>query len=711
MDINPTQNRDNVPNAEPTPIIPELQLPTRKAQSGHRFNEAYIGPYRVTRPLGQGAFGVVYLAYQPFLDRQVALKILHSELGADSQFERQFMHEARAIAKLRHPNIVTVYEFGTIPIPKTLLPYLVMEYLPGETLYAKLRRGPLGILEAVEITEQLAEGLDYAHAHGVIHHDLKPANIMFFEQQQPVIVDFGLARLVEMTGNRDLSKDTRHSGTAAGTPAYMSPEQALGQFAGPASDQYALALITYEMLTGQQVYTGGMTAALSPGGLEIDIPSLSTAAPHLPAAGDAVLRRALRREPESRYPTASAFAEALLPNRVASRIITVADPAQAAQLQSAQQSLLGFMWGLVLLTSLSILFSLALLGRGFVQSDPPFMWDGIIASSFIHDGFRDVIGLWPDGPAQKAGVQIGDMLKTDIDYDRLRQDGDYTINGLPRSAYPVNWPPQEGDRIERTVLRNGQPVKISYQIKRSPYLLIVVGVQLLPAVLALGSAIWVLRRWGAEPSARLAATVLLAGCFAVTAAGVTNVLTNLDIVALSIFLPLLLHMVLVFPQPHGRLVGKRNRLWLLYLPLPIGFIEFVLGTEIFGRFNVAIYASYSIVLIGAIMLKWVGQDLKRYRPLRLLIGSLLLASSAALLGEAIMAFDDYETVQRLWNGNGLILQVTCFSVIAMGTTLAVLLGTIGFHRVQLLLGRSSWVAPESAGKSPVLANWDNHSDP
>src|SRR5579859_7038525 len=131
-----------------------------------------IGPYRLTRLLGEGAFGRVYEAYQPFLDRKVAIKVLRTDVTTQGPVEQQFMREARTIARLRHPKIVAVYEFGSITDSGRLLTYMVMEYLPGDTLRARMQGNPLPWAEVVAIVEQLAEGLDYAHAQGVVHRDL-----------------------------------------------------------------------------------------------------------------------------------------------------------------------------------------------------------------------------------------------------------------------------------------------------------------------------------------------------------------------------------------------------------------------------------------------------------------------------------------------------------------------------------------------------------
>jgi serine/threonine protein kinase len=151
----------------------------------------YIGAYRVERELGEGGFGIVYQAYQSFLDRKVAIKTLHTDLTANPQIEQQFMHEARTIARLRHPGIVSVYEFGTLPTQPNPQTYMVMEYLPGETLEQRLKRKRLSILETAATIEALGQALDYAHSHNIIHRDLKPSNIIFSENDEPVIVDFG----------------------------------------------------------------------------------------------------------------------------------------------------------------------------------------------------------------------------------------------------------------------------------------------------------------------------------------------------------------------------------------------------------------------------------------------------------------------------------------------------------------------------------------
>src|SRR5882724_4834113 len=208
--------------------------------AGTSQQPSYIGSYQVTRLLGEGAFGEVFQAYQAFLDRQVAIKLLHADLLSQESVQQHFMNEARTIARLRHPNIVSVYEFGIMPSDGRQLTYMVMEYLPGETLNTRLARARLAMPEVVRIAEQLAQGLDYAHAHNVIHRDLKPANILFSEQNEPVIVDFGLAKLMELSRAAEASSSLAaqtpsDQTTSTGTPAYMSPEQVQGIATSPRS--------------------------------------------------------------------------------------------------------------------------------------------------------------------------------------------------------------------------------------------------------------------------------------------------------------------------------------------------------------------------------------------------------------------------------------------------------------------------------------------
>jgi len=216
----------------------------------NQSNAHYIGTYQITGPLGEGGFGKVFAAYQPFLDRQVAIKTVRPELldlleQPAAVSERLFINEGRAIARLRHPNIVVVYEFGVAQdsLTNQRIAYMVMEYLPGPSLGDRLVRETIPVDKAIDWIEQIADGLTYAHAQNVVHRDLKPSNVLFSAAGQPVIVDFGLSWLMEEKKPELPSSDgekarekppQRHPGASTlntntiGTPKYMAPEQVNG---------------------------------------------------------------------------------------------------------------------------------------------------------------------------------------------------------------------------------------------------------------------------------------------------------------------------------------------------------------------------------------------------------------------------------------------------------------------------------------------------
>ena len=205
-----------------------------------------IGSYELREELARGAMGVVYRAFEPYLERDVALKVLPQEDLRDSEAQRRFLREARALARLRHSHIVAIHSAGVLP--EQGYPYLVMDLLEGGTLEQLIQRegGHLDPGLAVRFARQLAEALSYAHERGVLHRDVKPQNVLL-DQGDAVLTDFGLAKLYD-AGADGLTR----SGDRVGTPAYMAPEQARGQQGriGPATDVYALGAILYRALSG-----------------------------------------------------------------------------------------------------------------------------------------------------------------------------------------------------------------------------------------------------------------------------------------------------------------------------------------------------------------------------------------------------------------------------------------------------------------------------
>ena len=261
------------------------------------------GRYEILSELGRGTSGVVYKAHDPKLDRLVAMKILRPELVSLEEsgvgLRQRFHQEAVAAGRLTHPAIIAVHDVGEAEGR----PFIVMEYIEGGTLADLLLGGqPLPLADAVELVVQVCAALDYAHRHGVVHRDIKPRNILVGPGVTKV-TDFGTARIL----------DASHTltGTMLGTPAYMSPEMVRGLAADPRSDLFSLGVVLYETLTGVNPFNAADLAAVLYRIVNIDVPSVRHHNAELPLALDRVLRRALAKEPEARYATATDLANAL----------------------------------------------------------------------------------------------------------------------------------------------------------------------------------------------------------------------------------------------------------------------------------------------------------------------------------------------------------------------------------------------------------------
>jgi serine/threonine-protein kinase len=258
-----------------------------------------IGRYEIRAQLGRGGMATVYHAFDPRFKREVAVKVLPREFLHDPQFRARFEREAQTIAALEHSAIVPVYDFGE----EDGQPHLVMRLMNGGSLVDRLRRGPLPLAEAARIFGILAPALDEAHAHGVIHRDLKPGNILFDQRDQPYLSDFGIAKLAE--GGAALTATG-----IIGTPAYMSPEQARGdRDLDGRSDLYAMGAILFEMLTGRLPYDADTPMGLAVKHITEPVPRILTLNPELPPAIETVIGRAMAKSRTERYPNTQAMAQ------------------------------------------------------------------------------------------------------------------------------------------------------------------------------------------------------------------------------------------------------------------------------------------------------------------------------------------------------------------------------------------------------------------
>lgn len=258
---------------------------------------ARLGRYELLEVLGRGAMGVVYKAHDSFLDRVVAVKTYRQDVTMSDEVRRRFEREVKTASCLQHPNIVTVYDGGL----EGDIPFLAMEFVEGTTLARELeRRAPLPLGEALRLLEQLTEGLAYAHAQGVVHRDLKPANILISKSGLAKIADFGVAKVI--------TPETAATTRPVGTPSCMSPEQVEGRPVDARADVFALGVLAYQLLAGRKPFEGETTAAVLFQILNVEPKPPSEIRPELPRAVDAVIARALAKDPDRRTRDVSTFA-------------------------------------------------------------------------------------------------------------------------------------------------------------------------------------------------------------------------------------------------------------------------------------------------------------------------------------------------------------------------------------------------------------------
>ncbi|HMO60354.1 MAG TPA: protein kinase, partial [Roseiflexaceae bacterium] len=260
-----------------------------------------LGAYRIVEQLGVGGMATVFKAYQPAMDRYVAIKVLPQHLANDPSFRARFDREARIIARLEHRHILPVYDVGDADG----VPFLVMRFTESGTLSDMIAAGPLDPARAVELVAQIGEALSYAHSQGVIHRDIKPANVLISREGDALLSDFGIAKIYE---------DSMHltgEGVMVGTPYYMAPEQVQGRPADPRTDIYSLGVILYEAVTGRRPFEAETPLAVALKHMHDPLPLPRTIRPMLHEALERLILRAMAKSADDRFQSADAMVSAL----------------------------------------------------------------------------------------------------------------------------------------------------------------------------------------------------------------------------------------------------------------------------------------------------------------------------------------------------------------------------------------------------------------
>lgn len=261
-----------------------------------------VGRYHIVEQLGEGGMATVYKAFDTRLERYVAIKFIRTDAVKDAIFLKRFEREAKALAKLSHPNIVKVHDFGNFQGA----PYLVMEFIPGGTLKQKLGK-PIHWIEAAGLILPIARTLEYTHKQNIIHRDVKPANFLMTESDSPMLSDFGIAKMMESTDAAQLTE----TGVGIGTPEYMAPEQGLGKKIDQRADIYSLGIVFYEQVTGVKPFRADTPMAVLYMQITDPLPSPRSHVPSIPETVERILFKALAKKPEDRYQNMGEFAAAL----------------------------------------------------------------------------------------------------------------------------------------------------------------------------------------------------------------------------------------------------------------------------------------------------------------------------------------------------------------------------------------------------------------
>ncbi|MFI6419370.1 protein kinase [Streptomyces sp. NPDC050842] len=282
------------------------------AQGRYAGGSVAGGRYQLRDLLGEGGMASVYLAYDSALDRQVAIKTLHTELGREASFRERFRREAQAVAKLSHTNIVSVFDTGEDTLDGAVMPYIVMEYVEGQPLGSVLasdvrQYGAMPADKALKVTADVLAALEVSHEMGLVHRDIKPGNVMTTKRGVVKVMDFGIARAMQ-SGVTSMTQ----TGMVVGTPQYLSPEQALGRAVDARSDLYSVGIMLFQLLTGRLPFDADSPLAIAYAHVQEEPVAPSSVNRAVTPAMDALVARALRKNPNERFPSAAAMRDECL---------------------------------------------------------------------------------------------------------------------------------------------------------------------------------------------------------------------------------------------------------------------------------------------------------------------------------------------------------------------------------------------------------------
>ncbi|MEE1754428.1 protein kinase domain-containing protein [Streptomyces sp. SP18CS02] len=282
------------------------------AQGRYAGGSVAGGRYQLRDLLGEGGMASVYLAYDSALDRQVAIKTLHTELGREQSFRERFRREAQAVAKLQHTNIVSVFDTGEDDLGGALMPYIVMEYVEGQPLGSVLQAdiqayGAMPADKALKVTADVLAALETSHEMGLVHRDIKPGNVMMTKRGIVKVMDFGIARAMQ-SGVTSMTQ----TGMVVGTPQYLSPEQALGRGVDARSDLYSVGIMLFQLLTGRIPFDADSPLAIAYAHVQEEPVAPSAINRSVTPAMDALVARALKKNPNERFPSAAAMRDECL---------------------------------------------------------------------------------------------------------------------------------------------------------------------------------------------------------------------------------------------------------------------------------------------------------------------------------------------------------------------------------------------------------------